>query len=197
MDTGEDQGRGAPGHAGEPAPAQAVDEENDRFALGFQRVDGLLHASAEFVRRIVEALFKIRHLGRVAHGSRQAFQLGAEDFAGDEVHIRFLSAGWRGCRGRLGGRIRLAAGSMGEAGRLFAVFPGGGVSVSPPLHSFHTEGLLAGRPPPSVKSLGRWRGGGNPSSEGGLLPSPDFSFYALAAAQISRAFSAAEEASGV
>ena len=196
MDTGEDQGRGAPGHAGEPAPAQAVGEENDRFALGFQRVDGLLHASAEFVRRIVKALFKIRHLGRVAHGSRQAFQLGAEDFAGDEVHIRFLSAGWRGCRG-LGGRSRLAAGSMGEAGRLFAVFPGGGVSVSPPLHSFHTEGLLAGRPPPISQKSWEMEGRGQPFFRRGLLPSPDFSFYALAAAQISRAFSAAEEASGV
>ena len=174
MDAGEDQSRGVPGHAGKPAPAQAVGEENDRFALGFQRVDGLLYAAAEFVWSVVEALFEIRHLGRVAHGSRQAFQLGAEDFAGDEVHIRFLSAGWRGCRGRLGGRSRLAAGSMGEADRLFAVFPGGGVSVSPPLHSFHTEGFLAGRLPTSQTS---WevegaRERGNPSSEGFLLPSP-------------------------
>ena len=89
---------------------------------------------------------------------------------------------------------------MGEADRLFAVFPGGGVSVSPPLHSFHTEGFLAGRLPTSQTS---WevegaRERGNPSEEG--LPPPPVSimlFYALAAAQISRAFSAAEEASGV
>ncbi len=167
----------------------------------------------------MEALFEIRHLGRVAHGSRQAFQLGAEDFAGDEVHIRFLSAGWRGCLGRLGGRSRLAAGSMGEAGRLFAVFPGGGVSVSPPLHSFHTEGFLAGRLPTSQTSWevegARGRGAAAPRFNGlgwGLAPGvggtrsysgwppPPVSimfFYALAAAQISRAFSAAEEASGV
>ena len=88
---------------------------------------------------------------------------------------------------------------MGEAGRLFAVFPGGGVSVSPPPHSFHTEGFLAGRLPTSQTS---WevegaRGRGQPFFRRGLLPSPDFSYYALAAAQISRAFSAAEEASGV
>ena len=92
---GEDQSRGVGGDAGKPAPAQGVGEENDRFAFGFERVDGVLHAAAEFVRSVVEALFEIRHLGRVAHGSRQAFQLGAEDFAGDEVHIRFLSAGWK------------------------------------------------------------------------------------------------------
>lgn len=192
--------RGVPGHAGKPAPAQAVGEENDRFALGFQRVDGLLHAAAEFVRSVVEALFEIRHLGRVAHGSRQAFQLGAEDFAGDEVHIRFLSAGWRGCRGRLGGRSRLAAGSMERRPASLPCSPAAGFPFR--LRSIPSiqRGFLRAASPP-VKRLGRWKGpgrGGNPSSEGFLLPSPVpiMFFYALAAAQISRAFSAAEEASG-
>ena len=170
--------------------------------LASQRVDGLLYAAAEFVRSVVEALFEIRHLGRVAHGSRQAFQLGAEDFAGDEVHIRFLSAGWRGCRGRLGGRSRLAAGSMGEADRLFAVFPGGGVSVFASAPFLPYRGVSCGPPPHQSNVLGGGRGPGEGATllqKGSffLPPVPIMFFYALAAAQISRAFSAAEEASGV
>ena len=130
-------------------------------------------ASAEFVRRIVEALFKIRHLGRVAHGSRQAFQLGAEDFAGDEVHIRFLSAGWRGCRGRLRWEEPPCGGNHGRGGPpLCRVSLGGGVSVSPPLHSFHTEGLLAGRPPHQSKVLGDGGEGATLLSEGGFSLPP-------------------------
>ena len=116
--------------------------------FGFQRVDGLLHAAAEFVRSVVEALFEIRHLGRVAHGSRQAFQLGAEDFAGDEVHIRFPFRRVAGLPGPFGwGRSRLAAGSMGEA------------AASPP-----------------VKRLGRWKGAGRGFRRVAPLPGSNNAF---------------------
>ena len=63
------------------------------------------------------------------------------------------------------------------------------------------RGFLRAASPP-VKRLGRWKGPGRGATllqKGSffLPPVPIMFFYALAAAQISRAFSAAEEASGV